>query len=68
MIVVDAAEHRVTGEKLFLIAQSYMPAQDIHIIQKNTNMKYGPWYSVNEVQQGLQTPEWSFRAEDLKSF
>ena len=68
VIVVDVAEHEINGEKLFLIAQSYMPAQDIHIIQKNTNMTYGPWYSLSEIQSGLTTPEWSFRPQDLKSF
>ena len=29
VIVVDMAENPATGEKLYLLAQSYMPAQDI---------------------------------------
>lgn len=68
VIVVDAAQHESNGEKLFLIAQSYMPAQDIHIIQNNRKTKYGPWYSISEIQNGLTTPEWSFSPEALKSF
>ncbi len=68
VIVVDAAVHEVNGEKIFLIAQSYMPAQDIHIIQKNRKTQYGPWYSISEIQLGLTTPEWRFSPQDLKSF
>lgn len=49
VIVVDAAIHDLSGEKIFLIAQSYMPAQDIHIIHKNNKTRYGPWYSVSEI-------------------
>lgn len=68
VIVVDMAIHESTGEKIFLMAQSYMPAQDIHIIKKNKNFSYGPWYTLSEIQVQLQTPEWTFRPEDLKTF
>ena len=33
VIVVDMAEHETTREKLFMVAQSYMPAQDIHVLK-----------------------------------
>jgi hypothetical protein len=68
VVVVDAAVHETSNEKIFLIAQSYMPAQDIHIIKKNRNLVYGPWYSTSEIQDELITPEWRFSAQDLKSF
>ena len=32
IIVVDLAENEV-GEKCFLVAQSYMPAQEIHVLK-----------------------------------
>jgi len=32
VIVVDMAENPATGEKLYLLAQSYMPAQDIQVL------------------------------------
>lgn len=68
IIVIDLALHHETGEKIFLMAQSYMPAQDIHVIKKNKNFIYGPWYSVKEVQEKLSTPEWTFYPKDLKRF
>ena len=32
VIVVDVARNNTTGQKIFLLAQSYMPAQDIHVL------------------------------------
>ena len=67
VIVVDMAVNEGTGEKLFLLAQSYMPAQDIHILKNPTNPVLSPWY-----EQGfgevLNTPEWTFRKSNLKRF
>ena len=68
VIVVDVAMSETSNEKIFLMAQSYMPAQDIHIIKKTKYGKYGPWYSTKEIKNVLQTPEWTFHPEDLKTF
>jgi len=68
VLIVDMAFHEKTGERIFLLAQSYMPAQDIHILKNVANTSYGPWYSVEDMKESLRTPEWTFSAEDLKSF
>jgi hypothetical protein len=68
VIVMDVAEHKNTKEKIFLIAQSYMPAQDIHLL-KNTNDTQNPfWYSVPQIKEMLNTPEWDFPADALRRF
>lgn len=67
IIVVDMAENTQTGEKIFMIAQSYMPAQNIHILKNLNNKKLSPWYSLN-FEGYLQTPEWTFTSDDLKRF
>lgn len=67
VLVVDMAVNEKTGEKIFLLAQSYMPAQDIQILKNPMNTELSPWYSVN-FGQTLQTPEWDFKKEQLKSF
>ena len=36
MIVIDAAINSA-GKKVFMLAQSYMPAQDIHVVKNPTN-------------------------------
>jgi hypothetical protein len=66
IIVVDMAINRGTGEKLFLLAQSYMPAQDIQILRNPNNSKLSPWYSMDEVDYILDTPEWEFDTDDLR--
>lgn len=67
IIVVDMAKNPTTGEKIFLLAQSYMPAQDIHILKNPTNEELNPWYSL-EPEEQLKTPEWTFNYHHLKRF
>ncbi|MGB7605838.1 MAG: DUF4846 domain-containing protein [Lutisporaceae bacterium] len=67
VIVVDMAENMETGEKLFLLAQSYMPAQDIHILKSTQNDDGNPWYSLKQ-GEALDTPEWNFNSEQLMRF
>lgn len=66
VIVMDMAENKATGEKIFLLAQSYMPAQDIHVL-KNPAAENSPWYSLAFTGK-LETPEWVFEQSDLKMF
>ena len=65
VIVVDMAVNE-QGKKVFILAQSYMPAQDIQILINPNNPDLSPWY---EVRKGnLVTPEWIFSSNDLKRF
>lgn len=69
VIVVDVARHPQTGKKVFLLAQSYMPAQQIHVLVNPANHRLSPWYELTESEEGkLYTPEWVFRKGDLKRF
>lgn len=68
VIVVDMAQNTKTGEKLFLLAQSYMPAQDIHILQNPSDVKLSPWYRVNTSGEEVFTPEWDFVKGNLRRF
>jgi hypothetical protein len=67
MIVVDVAEKPATGEKMFMLAQSYMPAQDMHIVKNPADASGGPWYSI-DFGNDLHTPEWDFTKDQLKRF
>jgi hypothetical protein len=66
VIVVDVAYKITTGEKIFLIAQSYMPAQNIHVLKNPTSM-LSPWYNTT-FSSNLYTPEWIFQRDQLKRF
>lgn len=50
-----------------MIAQSYMPAQDIHILVNSLSRTKTCWYST-EFGNVLKTPEWTFKRSDLKRF
>ncbi|MDZ7899717.1 MAG: DUF4846 domain-containing protein [Arcicella sp.] len=65
MIVMDVAENQQNKDKVFLLAQSYMPAQDIHIVK---NPKGGVWYSLKDLDNQLYTPEWTFPVSALHRF
>ena len=65
VIVVDMAVHPRTRRRLFLLAQSYMPAQDMHVLRNPTDPALSPWYAL-PFGPTLRTPEWTFTATDLK--
>ncbi len=65
VIVVDMAVNENTGEKIFMLAQSYMPAQDIQILIGDS--KSSPWFSAN-IEDIVKTPEWTFKTTDLKTW
>lgn len=67
VIVVDLAENEETGEKFMLLAQSYMPAQDIQVLNNPGDEAISPWYKL-DFGDILHTPEWTFKASDLKRF
>jgi len=67
IIVIDVCQHETTGEKLFMLAQSYMPAQQIQVLINPNNSDLSPWYAA-DFDGELITPEWRFKASDLKGF
>lgn len=67
VMVIDMAVNTSTGEKIFMLAQSYMPAQNIHVLINPNNPHLSPWYSTNFGGK-LHTPEWTFVAADLKTW
>lgn len=67
MIVVDMARNGETGQAVFLLAQSYMPAQDIHIVKNLNDRTLSPWYPTH-FGETLRTPEWEFARTELRHF
>jgi hypothetical protein len=64
MMVVDVAVNKF-GKKIYLLAQSYMPAQDIHIVINPMN-KNSPWYELNDGI--ISTPEYVFESGHFKTW
>ncbi len=63
-IVMDVAINK-TGKKIFLLAQSYMPAQDIHVLINPLNKNLSPWY---EIDNDIISPEYVFTKDELKTW
>ena len=66
VIIVDMAEND-KGEKIFMLAQSYMPAQQTQILINPADRNMGVWYSLKG-KTVLETPEWRFPLEKLRKF
>ncbi len=66
VIVVDVAENK-SGERVFMIAQSYMPAQETQILKNLNDDKLSPWYS-SDIVGSLATPQWTFNTNQLKTW
>lgn len=67
VIVVDMAVNPKNNQKIMLLAQSYMPAQELQILKNPNNSSLSPWYAV-DFGTSLKTPEWTFSSSQLKRF
>lgn len=67
MAVVDVAED-THGHRICLLAQSYMPAQDIHIVKDLNDTHLSPWFAADPTQQRIETPEWTFTTNQLRGW
>ncbi|GAA4350063.1 DUF4846 domain-containing protein [Hymenobacter saemangeumensis] len=73
VLVVDVAENPKTKQKYMLLAQSYMPAQNIHVLKnlyaEEPALRNGAWFAVPDVTDGqVGTPEWTFGTNELARF
>jgi hypothetical protein len=66
IIVIDIAEDKKSGKKVYLLAQSYMPAQETQILVNPFDSSITPWYELNN--DPIYTPQWTFYLKDLRRF
>lgn len=64
-IIVDMLKNEKTGEVKLMLAQSYMPAQEIEILYTE---KFSPWYSVMPDQNEIWTMSWDFSIDQIMRF
>ena len=64
VLVADMVENDA-GERRFLLIQSYMPAQDMHVLKNPAAADGSPWYEAPVAGQ-LVTPEWTFPEGSLR--
>lgn len=70
ILVIDVAEHPETHDKCFLVAESYMPAQDIHILINEDRPSLSPWFSVKDFMDASACvfPSYWYETDALKRF
>lgn len=69
VLVIDMVENE-DGNKKFMLAQSYMPAQQMQILKNPINeISNDPWYDLLDLQgETIKTPEWVFKINELMRF
>ncbi|MBO7124723.1 MAG: DUF4846 domain-containing protein [Bacteroidales bacterium] len=68
MIVLDVVTNAKTNQKAFILAQSFMPAQEIEVVKNLKDNVNSPWYVVNSSELNIYTPQWTFTIHELKRF
>ena len=68
VLVLDVAVGE-GGRRYLLLGQSYMPAQQFHVLKNLADPAASPWFDAAALEGGLATPEWMpFRAKDVRRF
>jgi hypothetical protein len=68
VMIVDLAVNESTRDTVVLLAQSYLPAQDMHLLRNPVRPALSPWYSIRDFRERIRTPEWEFEPEELRRF
>ncbi len=70
VVVLDVVEN-AKGDRLALIGQGFMPAQDFHVV-KTSNRRYaldGVWFKLPAADGKIHTPSWAaFQSSELRRF
>ena len=66
VMIVDMASDE-NGNKCFLLAQGYIPAQDFHVLTNPLHPE-DPWYYENEMDYPIRTPSWTFNEGSLRQW
>lgn len=67
VIIVGIAKNNL-GKRVYLLAESFMPAQDIHIIINPLNSKLSPWYELDVNSAKTITAKYIFEPTAIKRF
>ena len=70
VLVLDVVAN-AEGQRRVLLGQSYMPAQEFHVLRNLADGRQGPWFdeAALDSKLGLITPEWRpFHRADVRRF
>mgnify|MGYP000875311046 CR=1 FL=1 len=67
VIIVGVAKN-YAGKKLYLLAESFMPAQDIHILVNREKPQLSPWYELDVNSPKTVTAKYIFKPTSIKRY
>ncbi|SFI07159.1 DUF4846 domain-containing protein [Halpernia frigidisoli] len=67
-VIIVGISKNISGQKLYLLAESFMPAQDIHILINPVNKKISPWYELDVNSAQTITAKYIFKPTSIKRF
>ncbi len=67
VIIVGVAKN-AAGKRLYILAESFMPAQDIHILVNKEKPQLSPWYELDVKSPRTITAKYIFKPTTIKRF
>lgn len=68
IVFITGVSENKRGEKLFLLAEGYTPAQSIHVLKNPFNSEVSPWYRLDVNAAETKTARYFFEASNFRSF
>lgn len=67
-VIIFGVARNAAGKRLYLLAESFMPAQDIHVLKNDSNPTISPWYELDVNAPKTVTAKYIFRPTSIKRF
>lgn len=67
-VIIVGVARNLAGKKVYLLAESFMPAQDIHVLVNHKNRNLSPWYELDVEAPRTVTAKYIFNPTSIKRF
>ena len=67
-VIIFGVARNAAGKRLYLLAESFMPAQDIHVLKNTSNPNISPWYELDVDATKTVTAKYIFTPTSIKRF
>lgn len=68
IMVVDVAVNKLTGGKIFMLAEGNTPARNIHVLRNFQNPLLSPWFSLDEDDESFFLSCFYYKKNELRHF
>ena len=68
IVFIAGVSENQKGEKLFLLAEGFTPAQSIHVLKNPFDPKISPWYELDVNAAETKTARYFFEHSNFRSF